>query len=125
MNHSVAKPCDPIPRDLGVLVLEVARQPLSRLSERLEPGESASRFPAVQSYPQNDNDNDSLHFHPSQRGQAVQWAIFLLALSVNRFRHAEGEGHGRPHVAATTEAHASLVSLAAALVTQPLLDPNE
>jgi len=57
--------------------------------------------------------------------EAIQQAAWLLAVAVNKFRNAEGEGHGRPEVAATTQAEADVVSLAAALVTQLLLDANE
>ena len=54
--------------------------------------------------------------------EAMQQAIMLLGLAVNRFRNAEGEGHGRPTPPPTTDAEASLVGLAAAIVTQLLLD---
>lgn len=59
---------------------------------------------------------------PSDTRQAIQEAALLLALAVNRFRNAEGEGHGRPDLPGTTDAEASIVGLAAALVTQLLLD---
>ncbi len=57
--------------------------------------------------------------------EAIQQAAWLLAIAVNKFRNAEGEGHGRPEMAATTQAEADVVGLAAALVTQLLLDSNE
>jgi len=57
--------------------------------------------------------------------EAIQQAAWLLAMAVNKFRNAEGEGHGRPELAATSQAEADVVGLAAALVTQLLLDANE
>jgi hypothetical protein len=65
---------------------------------------------------------DALSSNPRE---AIQQATWLLAVAVNRFRNAEGEGHGRPDVAHTRPAEADLVGLAAALVTQLLLDANE
>lgn len=52
----------------------------------------------------------------------MQQAALLLAPAVNRFRNAEGGGHGRPEVAAITDAKASVIGLAAVLVTQLLLN---
>lgn len=62
---------------------------------------------------------DGLSANPRE---ALQQAVLLLALAVNRFRNAEGEGHGRPDLATTTEAEVSLLGQAAAIVTQMLLD---
>jgi hypothetical protein len=59
---------------------------------------------------------------PKDPRQAVQQAVFLLSLAVNRFRNAEGEGHGRPETATTTAAEVSVLGLAAALVTEVILD---
>ena len=59
---------------------------------------------------------------PKDPREAVQQVVLLLALAVNRFRNAEGEGHGRPDLQSTTDAEASIVGLAAAIVTQLLLD---
>lgn len=56
---------------------------------------------------------------------ALQQAVCILAFAVNRFRNAEGEGHGRPEPGAATDAEAEVVGLAAALVTQLLLDALE
>ncbi len=53
---------------------------------------------------------------------ALQQAVWLLAFAVNRFRNAEGEGHGRPEPGTASDAEAEVVGLAAALVTQLLLD---
>lgn len=53
---------------------------------------------------------------------AIQQAVWILAFAVNRFRNAEGEGHGRPEPATATDPEAGAVGLAAALVTQLLLD---
>lgn len=62
---------------------------------------------------------------PPDPRHAMQQAVWLLAIAVNRFRNAEGEGHGRPEVPPTTDAEASVVGLAAGLVTQLLLDSYE
>jgi hypothetical protein len=61
---------------------------------------------------------------PSDPRQAIQHAVCLLALAVNRFRNAEGEGHGRPDPTTATDVEASIVGLAAAIVTQLLLDAD-
>ncbi len=53
---------------------------------------------------------------------ALQQAVWLLAFAVNRFRNVEGEGHGRPESGGASDAEADLVGIAAALVTQLLLD---
>ena len=62
---------------------------------------------------------------PAEPREALQQAVWLLGNAVNRFRNAEGEGHGRPDVSSTTHAEANLVGLAAGLVTQLLLDGND
>jgi len=53
---------------------------------------------------------------------AMQQALWLLAVAVNRFRNEEGIGHGRPLPAAVTEQEARLSIQAMALVSQLLLD---
>jgi hypothetical protein len=53
---------------------------------------------------------------------AVQQALWLLAVAVNRFRNEEGVGHGRPLPATVTEEEARLSIQAMALVSQLLLD---
>jgi hypothetical protein len=53
---------------------------------------------------------------------ALQQALWLLAVSVNRFRNEEGIGHGRPLPTSVTEAEARLSIQAMALVSQLLLD---
>jgi hypothetical protein len=53
---------------------------------------------------------------------AMQQALWLLAVAVNRFRNEEGIGHGRPLPATITEAEARLSIQAMALVSQLLLD---
>lgn len=55
----------------------------------------------------------------------IQEAIWLLAIAVNNFRNAEGEGHGRPEMPTPTIPESHIVGLAAALVTQLLLDAYE
>ena len=62
---------------------------------------------------------------PRDPREAVQQAVWLLGTAVNRFRNAEGEGHGRPDVPPTTQAEASIVGLAAAIVTELLLTAND
>lgn len=61
---------------------------------------------------------------PSDPRQAIQHAVCLLALAVNRFRNSEGEGHGRPDPTTATHAEAAIVGLGAAIVTQLLLDAD-
>lgn len=53
---------------------------------------------------------------------AMQQALWLLAVAVNRFRNEEGIGHGRPLPATVTEAEARLSVQAMALASQLLLD---
>lgn len=53
---------------------------------------------------------------------AMQQALWLLAVAVNRFRNEEGIGHGRPLPATVTEEEARLSIQAMALVSQLLLD---
>jgi hypothetical protein len=62
---------------------------------------------------------------PSDPRQVIQHAVWLLAFAVNRFRNAEGEGHGHLAPTTATDAEASIVGLAAAIVAQLLLDANE
>jgi hypothetical protein len=61
---------------------------------------------------------------PTDPRAAFQQAVCLLGLAVNRWRNAEGEGHGRPELAPTTPAESSLVGLAVALITELLLEAN-
>lgn len=61
---------------------------------------------------------------PPDPREALDQAVWLLGVAVNRFRNAEGEGHGRPEAPATTQAEASIVGLAAALVTELLLSAH-
>ena len=53
---------------------------------------------------------------------AMQQALWLLAVAVNRFRNEEGIGHGRPLPATVSEEEARLSIQAMALVSQLLLD---
>lgn len=53
---------------------------------------------------------------------AMQQALWLLAIAVNRFRNEEGIGHGRPLPANVSEEEARLSIQAMALVSQLLLD---
>jgi hypothetical protein len=69
-------------------------------------------------------DQTAIDTFASNPREALQQSTWLLALAVNRFRNAEGEGHGRPETAPTTDAEANIVGLAAAIVTQLLLDAN-
>ncbi len=62
---------------------------------------------------------------PSDPRAAVHQAVWLLGIAINRFRNAEGEGHGRPESSTTTAAEASIVGLAAAIVTELLLTAHE
>lgn len=62
---------------------------------------------------------------PPDPRQALHQAVWLLGIAVNRFRNAEGEGHGRPEVPPTTTAEASIVGLAAAIVTELMLATDD
>jgi hypothetical protein len=53
---------------------------------------------------------------------AVERAIFLLGCAVNRFRNAQGTGHGRPHASLATDEQGRLAAEASALVSEILLD---
>jgi hypothetical protein len=53
--------------------------------------------------------------------QAVQKALYLLGVAVNRFRNSDGQGHGRPNRSRAERTHAQVASQAAALVTELLL----
>ena len=53
---------------------------------------------------------------------AMQQALWVLAVAVNRFRNEEGIGHGRPLPSTVSEEEARLSIQAMALVSQLLLD---
>ena len=53
--------------------------------------------------------------------QALQEAIFLLGLSVNRLRNARGDGHGRPEKPVANALESRLSAQAGALVSELLL----
>jgi len=53
--------------------------------------------------------------------RALEQATYLLAIAVNRLRNAEGTGHGRPASSTLTQADAQLVSVAAGLCAQMML----
>jgi hypothetical protein len=52
---------------------------------------------------------------------ALQQAIFLMGLAVNRLRNASGDGHGRPEPATATALEGRLATQASAMVTELLL----
>jgi hypothetical protein len=54
--------------------------------------------------------------------RAFEEVVYLLGCAVNRLRNSEGAGHGRPATSKLTEAEASLLSVAAGLCSQLLLD---
>lgn len=60
---------------------------------------------------------------PNPVGQ-LQQAIFMLALSVNRLRNAQGTGHGRPYLPSVTAREAELATQSIALATELLLRPR-
>ena len=54
--------------------------------------------------------------------EALQQALFLLGLAVNRLRNEKGEGHGRPEPSTATETESRLASQASGLICEMLLD---
>lgn len=54
--------------------------------------------------------------------ESIERALFLLACAVNRYRNAEGTGHGRPHPSLSTAAQGRVAAESAALVAELLLE---
>lgn len=54
--------------------------------------------------------------------ESIEEALFLLACAVNRYRNAEGAGHGRPHPSIATTAQGRIAAESAALVAEILLE---
>ena len=54
--------------------------------------------------------------------EGVEQSLFLLACAVNRYRNAEGAGHGRPHPSLATAAQGRIAAESAALVAEVLLE---
>ena len=61
----------------------------------------------------------------SDASEALQEALFLLAIAVNRLRNEKGEGHGRPEPSVATEEESRLASQASGLVCELLLSALE
>ena len=55
--------------------------------------------------------------------EGVEQALFILACAVNRYRNAEGVGHGRPDPSLATTAQSRIAAEAAALVAEPYSRP--
>ena len=53
--------------------------------------------------------------------EALQQALFLLGVAVNRLRNEKGEGHGRPEDSIATDTESRLASQASGLVCELLL----
>jgi hypothetical protein len=54
--------------------------------------------------------------------RAMQQALFLAACAVNRYRNAEGTGHGRPHLSGATVRDARIAGEIAGVVSELLLE---
>jgi hypothetical protein len=54
--------------------------------------------------------------------KAVEQAICLLGMAVNRLRNAEGTGHGRPYLTSVSDEEAHLATQAMGIVSQFLLN---
>ena len=61
----------------------------------------------------------------SDASEALQQALFLLGIAVNRLRNEKGEGHGRPEPSSATQKESRLASQASGLLCELLLHALE